>query len=1483
MSRVSTGNQSHDGEAYPAMSLMTEPLNGHNHTSWARAISIFLTGKGKLHHLTGTIEPSTETSTEEEKTEKGQITGTKTTASQHKNTQQWLKEDSQVMTWLLSTMNPQISKQFLFCNSSQEIWEKVHQRYGQTKNYSHIFSLKQELGQIKQGSQSISELIGAIDTKWNELQMHNPLTTDLRILQERAEQEKSFYFLAALDPSYENLKAQILSSETITFDYIASVIQREESRRVAMNTGNKTLGSENHAYATGFQNTNYQKSRSRGNPSTNEWCDHCKKAGHVRDRCWVLHPELRPNKIFSRGGGKGKIGFLSATVEKKADGRANPVELQAGQAQNPVQFQFAGRAHFPEGTITHTDQNRKGQAQQPEQIESLIQQLRSLLPQGQPGSLISGINCKTANFSKNVWIIDSGASDHMTCNLENLQIRKEEKNQFVTIANGQKIPIHGSGNTHIFSKNIANVLYLPTFTSNLLSVSKITNDINCNVIFSPKSVIFQDRISGKKIGEGRLENELYLLDFQNKFCCNANKTMDLNNLWHYRIGYPSDKVLKNLMSLPTLNSSHCEICRMSKQTRPPYQLSTSKSQKCFELIHSDVWGPAPIDSHSGFKYFVTFIDDFSRTTWLYLLKSKGEVFSKFEEFIFFVENQFDAKVKIFRSDNGTEFINNNFMKTKGILHQTTCIYTPQQNGISERKNRHLLEVTRSLLFQNNVPNIYWSEAVLTAVYLINRLPSPTLDNRSPLEVLNNRKMSIDHLRIFGCTAFIINKRNHKLDRNAIKIIFLGYSSQKKGYKCYDPINKKMYISRDVTFFEEKPFFKTSQNESIADTPNFTTLPDHFFFAGKEHEQEDEPSTLGGETDNNLNSPTIIQDASPPPTTQESPDAQAHIKQYTRRKVITQQVTHQPDAREDVPDAVGDIPSSRPTRVSRPPTRLQDFVTYQVTYPIQNYISYNNIAPKYKAFLGSINELKEPTTFLDAKDNAKWCKAMNEELEALERNKTWTLTPLPKGTKPVGCKWVYKIKYNSDGSVERYKARLVAKGFTQTYGIDYQETFAPVAKMNTVRVLLSVAVNSDWDLYQMDVKNAFLQGTLEEEVYMTLPPGYQIHIKDNNIVCKLNKSIYGLKQSPRAWYAKLSHSLLSHNFIKSSADSSLFIKHSHNTTTLVLVYVDDIIITGNNEIEIDNVKSYLKNKFDIKDLGYLKYFLGIEFAHSKKGLYLSQRKYVLDLLEETGKLGCKPASTPIEPHIKMNSEDGKPLEDVNQFQRLVGKLIYLTVTRPDITFAVSIISQFMHSPRTTHLDVVNRILRYLKGCPGQGILMKRNYDTNSIAGYSDADWAGTFDRKSTTGYCTFVGGNLVTWRSKKQNVVARSSAEAEYRAMASTASELVWIKQLLHDMGFNYNKPMIMYCDNQAARHIASNPVFHERTKHIEVDCHFIREKVQAKEIETSYVNSNEQLADVFTKALDKGQFNRIIGKIGSINIYDPNLRGSVEDITRISE
>ncbi|KAM3407194.1 hypothetical protein ACQJBY_000937 [Aegilops geniculata] len=423
-------------------------------------------------------------------------------------------------------------------------------------------------------------------------------------------------------------------------------------------------------------------------------------------------------------------------------------------------------------------------------------------------------------------------------------------------------------------------------------------------------------------------------------------------------------------------------------------------------------------------------------------------------------------------------------------------------------------------------------------------------------------------------------------------------------------------------------------------------------------------------------------------------------------------------------------------------------------------------------------------------------------------------------------------------------------------------------MGTVRTLISCATNFGWALHQLDVKNAFLHGDLHEEVYMEIPPGFS-KPETSRKVCKLRKSLYGLKQSPRAWFDRFRRAVCNMGYKQCNGDHTVFYRHSKCQITILAVYVDDIIITGDDDVEISRLKKSLSKEFEVKDLGQLKYFLGIEIARSPKGIVLSQRKYALDLLSDTGMLGCRPASTPIDQNHKLCAESGEPV-DKEKYQRLVGRLIYLCHTRPDISYAVSVVSRYMHDPRSGHLETVYRILRYLKGNPGRGLWFKKNGHLN-IDGYCDADWGSCLDdRRSTSGYCVFVGGNLVSWRSKKQPVVSKSTAEAEYRAISQGLSEMLWVRNLLSELKVIRKDPLRLWCDNKSAISIANNPVQHDRTKHVEIDRFFIKEKLDDGIIRISYVSSREQVADCLTKGLSVKECNSACDKMGMIDIYHPS-------------
>ncbi|CAL1410196.1 unnamed protein product [Linum trigynum] len=812
--------------------------------------------------------------------------------------------------------------------------------------------------------------------------------------------------------------------------------------------------------------------------------------------------------------------------------------------------------------------------------------------------------------------------------------------------------------------------------------------------------------------------------------------------------------------------------------------------------------------------------------------------------------QFGQQVARIRADNGMEFQTTSlrsFYDDHGIILQTSCTDTPQQNGVVERKHHHLLETARALRFRANLPLQFWGECVLTATYLINRLPTKVLQNRTPYEVLLGRQPPYDHLRVFGCLAY--GKDTHKglskFGERGRRSVFVGYPASQKGYRLFDLVTRTFYTSRDVHFVEGSfPYHTpTSSSPSPMLSASAPVVDDELVANNEDHG----PSIEATVQQPPAASPADL-NKSASPSLGECPSPVAPVEQpvhEVRRSLRSRQVPRRLDSYD----------------VELPPSN--------VPYPMSNFVCYTGFSPRHRSFLAAVSSQSEPSSYREAVRYEAWRVAMQREIDALVGNGTWTLVSLPPGKRVVASKWVYKIKYTPDGNIERYKARLVAKGFTQTEGIDYEDTFAPVAKLVSVRCLLAVAAVRGWAVHQLDVDNAFLHGDLQEEVYMQIPPGFAA--PGDTRVCRLHKSIYGLKQASRNWYAKFTTTLTGLGFQRSNADYSLFVRRSHGTYVVALIYVDDVILAGDDSVFIQQVKDTLHRQFGIKNLGPLKYFLGIEVARSRAGIALSQRKYTLDLLRDSGFSGSRPSVFPIEKHHSLTRSDESSVrvsaEEAAAYRRLVGRLQYLTVTRPDIVYAVNILSRYVHAPTVAHVAGAERVLLYLKRAPGQGILLPSSSSLQFTA-YCDADWGGCQStRRSTSGYFVTLGGAPVSWRTKKQSVVARSSAEAEYRAMASTVSEVIWVRALLGDLGVRLTSPTVLYCDNQAALHIAANPVFHERTKHVEMDCYFVRDHVASHEIMPRKISSQAQLADLFTKGLAGDRFHELLSKLGICNLH----------------
>jgi len=951
------------------------------------------------------------------------------------------------------------------------------------------------------------------------------------------------------------------------------------------------------------------------------------------------------------------------------------------------------------------------------------------------------------------------------------------------------------------------------------------------------------------IGRGRRIANLYLLDVEEPADSRQLSSYSLNDVidsavWHKRLGHTSFSRIDMLTDVLGISKQrnkgviHCDICQRAKQKKLSYPNRNNLCSASFDLLHIDVWGPFSEPTVEGFRYFLTIVDDHTRVTWVYLLRLKSDVLTVFPEFLQMVETQFDKRVRCVRSDNAPELKFTELYRRLGIIPYHSCPETPEQNSVVERKHQHILNVARALLFQSNLPLSLWGDCILTAVFLINRTPSPLLENKTPFEKLTNTTPEYTDLRTFGCLCYASTspKQRTKFEDRAKACVFLGYPAGYKGYKLMDIESNVVFISRNVKFFEDIFLFQNSQASDEVDVTGFfpqisTRVADPGESSGTRTEGEYSSTMRQGES----NSESVI------PNTEDT----------SRR------------------------------RVSRPPGYLQDYQCYSVKesvkesteHPISQVFSTDNLSSSYCAYINALTKYPTPTSYTQASKVKEFCDAIKDEIGALERTNTWIVCAIPPGKTVVGCKWIYTIKLNADGSLERYKARLVAKGYTQKEGLDYVETFSPVARMATVKFLLSVAAPRKWFLDQLDISNAFLNGDLHEEIFMALLPGYVD--KDGkpfppNSVCKLQKSLYGLKQASRQWFLKLSHCLMSMGFRNGTGDDTLFLRRTDDTYMAILVYVDDIIIASSSSTATASFTAALKESFKLRDLGPLKYFLGLEVARTSAGISICQRKYVLDLLDETGLLGCKPSSIPMDPSQKLNLETGDLLTDVEMYRRLVGKLMYLTFTRPDITFAVHKLCQFTSAPRQPHLTAVYKVLHYLKGTIGQGMFYSANSDLK-LKSFSDADWGTCTDsRISVTGFCMFLGPSLVSWKSNKQETVSMSSAESEYKAMSTAVKEMLWLRKLMNDLWIDASEASVLYCDNTAAIHIANNSVFHERTKYLDLACHLVRERVLMGQIKTLHVQTEHQLADALTKPLYPTLFLRLIRKMGVINIYTPS-------------
>lgn len=1023
---------------------------------------------------------------------------------------------------------------------------------------------------------------------------------------------------------------------------------------------------------------------------------------------------------------------------------------------------------------------------------------------------------------KNAWYADSGATEHMTNEKSLLTSYETFSNpKSVRVGNENIIFAYGKGKINIEAlvdgawkkAYFEDVWYVPDISVNLFSLIVAEMKGYKVVAENGEIKLIKDDVVcavGKRNGKS-----LYCMCMKSVVSCTASYLVSAvapkeNHLqvWHERLAHQNKRHVSQFVkaegNVITDNDEHfCESCVLAKHHRLPFHSREVRATKVGEIVHSDVMGPMEEPSLGNKRYCVSFKDDYSKYRCVYFIKEKSEVVHKIDDFIKSAAAN-GHNVKTLLTDNGTEYDNRAVKDVlNGIEHRMIMPYTPEQNGSAERENRTLVEAARAMLNAKHLPKKLWAEAINTACYVLNRSANSAEKGKTPYELWHGRKGAIHHLHIFGtdCFVHVPKQKRKKWDAKAMKGILVGYCGDKDGFRVWVPGTNIVHCSHDVKFKPEV----IESNSTFINLPNSVCVDNN-----SELNSADKGQAVSADRSDSTES-----DVEPEPSIEPQP------------RVLRDRST------------------------LNKPVRFNDYAMH-VTYD-------NN-----DKCVDSVVDCVANMTFAEAmasSDSHQWKLAMEDEMKSLHDNGVWELTDLPNGQRVVGNRWVFRIKQNPDGSTGRYKARLVAKGYSQREGVDYTDTFSPVARMDTIRTLLSVAASEHLQVAQFDVKTAFLYGDLDEEIYMSQPEGCN---DGSGRVCRLRRSLYGLKQAPRCWCKRFTGFMMKFGFVQSKADPCLYIKNVKGRRLIVALYVDDGLVVADHQEDIDKLLEQLRKEFEITS-SPLSTFLGVEIKRLEDGsIFICQEQHARKVLEKFNMADCNPLSTPcIVRGDESDSNDS--ISENTPYRAAVGSLMYLaTSTRPDLAYPVSIVAASLDCPTAANWSQVKRILRYLKGTLNYGIVYKSHSESAKLLVFSDADYAqDSKTRRSTSGVVCLYAGGAISWMSQKQRCVSLSTTEAELIAANEAGKTTIWLMKLFDDLDLIHkaSNPTIQ-CDNIATVRLIKNPEFHSRTKHIDIRYLWLREKLEEGCLSVEFVSSVNQLADFLTKPCPRIKLANLMNRIG---------------------
>jgi transposase InsO family protein len=979
----------------------------------------------------------------------------------------------------------------------------------------------------------------------------------------------------------------------------------------------------------------------------------------------------------------------------------------------------------------------------------------------------------------------------------------------------------------------------------------------------------------------------------------------------------------------------CEECIESKSHRAPHTTPAVRATRPLERVSSDIHGPIETASRKGYRYWLIFTDQYSGFTAVYFIRRKSETFDCFKKWLAWAELQNGHKLAHFRDDKGGEYISEEmieYMENRGIQREHTIKDSPQQNGQAERYNQTMQQGVTAMIAKARLPPSSWVDSAATFVHLNNRVPSQSRGFKSPHELFYGKIPSISHLRTWGCLAFVHlqkDQRQGSFGPRAKRCIFLRYAAESKGWVFWDTEKRVEVISDSATFVESVfPGTLTgkiarlsdgSYPETIPNPPSIPVEPNAAAIPLPPSPPPSRPPTPDPplpeapadpdppvEDDNTPPSPGHGGDAAPERLILRIPGREE--RELMRRREVAalprevrnlmSNFEHHPlnssAGDSNVPDPSNDADtgyiteladlSSTPHEAERDPghtvssalvsqhtifrrldpSEFHDSIQNDVTIALENAVDL--------ALL--VSSAIEPNSLKDAQlrpDADQYINAAIEEIDSHLKNRTWNLVKLPAGRKAIGCRWVFKVKRDSEGKVERYKARLVAKGFAQREGVDYKDTFAPTARFAALRTVIALAAEEDMELESIDVSTAFLNGDIDAEVFMDIPEGLEVEADDNHKwVLQLLKGLYGIKQGPRIWSRKLHKELCDMGFTRLECDHSVFIYERNKVKLVIPVHVDDLIIASKSKDALKEFKLEFSKRFKLREQGPTTFFLGVKLERDRanRTISLSQPTYIQSIIDEYIRIGPDGAFnsvlTPMLENADLSEKQCPEKDDEEEIKRMaqfpyrqaVGKLLYLSIaTRPDISYAVGVLCRFLTNPGKEHWAAVKHLLRYLKGTKHLKLVYSPAERTHPFVTFSDADHGGHRDNKrSTAGFVSLVAGAAVHWSSRIQHSVALSSTEAEYMSASAACQEIMWLRYFFEETGYGVSEPSPLFMDSASALQVAKNPEHQSTMKHVHRNYHWVREHVEAGDIIIHHIPGTENVADIFTKALGKNKF-----------------------------